>query len=781
MAAPVLLGTSSVPYSPVSPSPSALQLSADGQYCICTRGELNLFTPALGFTSGTSAPGAGAPAPAQATGGGKGKEKEKAKERVELPLLRTVIPIEKKNMVKWSDWGDEYDLVMPGSVDTWWRAASWSPSGLSNLGGCVLATLTTNGEVLLFAPTKDAHKGEWNETCDVTALLIQETMPQDDAARSEATPEMRRETVANIRRCRTSAISWSHPVAGYATDYSLLALGHRSGEVSLWRYDPSGTLKLVHRFRPAGEVNWINVLSWSSWTVALSDINRTATASLALADADGRVFTVEISQALSSIAEEPGTAETLLVAKADRRGATQLLWIEHESTRQLVFTKLGTVSVATLARDELRDAGWTVEKTEEVELRTEGAEGWMGATSWAPCSGLSYLPSTSTLLVSLSSSSLHLLTLSPTLTYSTAKSEAATSASRNLFDVVLARSRGQKERFSSDAKGKVTRKEGAKVLGFVGLGSGKEGLDAAVIYETERPSAFTHRTASGTRTYLSIGSLAPGEMSEDEAARELEGIVNSPLNARLRSPLSQLQPLLAHLANHASDAALLDALLTQLHALPLPPSPGRGERLSSVAEQVLKALFGEAGIEGCRMKEIVARALTKHPIPASHQHAALLAHTNLARQLIKEVLSRIASTIGAIPLSDSEKPLHARLLLASSSLHPPLDDLHISEGAELVPPDALVQAYQGEETCPACRASVPLENVRFATCEGGHRWERCSLTLTLVSTVQVRTCTACERKALLQLPGSDGSGVVNEMLKKAACCAYCGGRWMRVR
>jgi hypothetical protein len=39
----LLYGTSSVPYSPVSATPSALVLSADGQYAIATRGEINIF------------------------------------------------------------------------------------------------------------------------------------------------------------------------------------------------------------------------------------------------------------------------------------------------------------------------------------------------------------------------------------------------------------------------------------------------------------------------------------------------------------------------------------------------------------------------------------------------------------------------------------------------------------------------------------------------------------------------------------------------------------------
>lgn len=36
--------------------------------------------------------------------------------------------------------------------------------------------------------------------------------------------------------CLDPGISWSLPVEGTLGDYSLLAIGHKSGHVSLWRY-----------------------------------------------------------------------------------------------------------------------------------------------------------------------------------------------------------------------------------------------------------------------------------------------------------------------------------------------------------------------------------------------------------------------------------------------------------------------------------------------------------------------------------------------------------------
>lgn len=101
--------------------------------------------------------------------------------------------------------------------------------------------------------------------------------------------------------------------------------------------------------------------------------------------------------------------------------------------------------------------------------------------------------------------------------------------------------------------------------------------------------------------------------------------------------------------------------------------------------------------------------------------------------------------------------------------------------------------------------------------------ERCSITLSVVASVHVRTCIGCERKALDRvqpiattiaepspLPRNTEEGeenrrdtstsasapppttqattevpdsldVINAILKEATCCLYCGERWMRIR
>ncbi|GAA5826640.1 hypothetical protein JCM3770_004610 [Rhodotorula araucariae] len=785
---PNILATTNVPYSALSPAPTALVRSLDGQLAAVSRGEIHLFTLALGYTDaasvitsngyGSSAAGTKGGADALAADKGKGREHE-------MPLLHSTISVEKRNTVKWGDWADEYDLAPPGGgAEAFWRSAAWSPSGMSALGGCVLATLTTNAEVLLFEPPKNSARGEWFETADLTLQLIHETVT-NQAGKATQTRVMRREMVASLLRCQTSTLAWSSAVPGTVHDLSLLALGHRSGEVTLWRLNKERQPVRVGRFKPHAETNVVSVLSWSEWTVASSEDGiPTVTAQLALADADGRVFAVPISQPLPVAAEEHrcDVAAAVHVVEGDERAAMQLCWVEREGKVRSVHSpraKLGTVHLAQLADAQVVQE-W------ELELETVGADQWMGATAWAPCSGLAHLPSRDALLVSLSSASFHLIRLptasSPALTPDPALSDAYTAAARICFVSAFARVRQRTDR-PREGRGAVTRKEGARSLGMVALGSGKDAMDVAWVCELARPDAFVYRTPTDRRTYLTVANLAGADRPEGVLSA-VDAALAAPENGtvRMRAPLARLGPLLHALAAHAGNAAFVAALLQRLQPVPLAPLASVGEAVE-LEERIEAAVNADEELGRVRIKEALARGLLTHrsTLTPEQEHAAVLAQLGLARQLLKEVLGRLTAALGAGPLTDAERPLHARLLLASASLLPPSP---ADPAVALLPADALAQAYEARDVaCPACKAHVPLANVRYACCEAGHQWERCSLSLALIASVQVRTCSACERKALLPeaLGALPPDGAVRKMLAAAKACVVCGGRWVRVR
>ncbi|ORX88415.1 hypothetical protein K493DRAFT_341299, partial [Basidiobolus meristosporus CBS 931.73] len=52
------------------------------------------------------------------------------------------------------------------------------------------------------------------------------------------------------------------------------------------------------------------------------------------------------------------------------------------------------------------------------------------------------------------------------------------------------------------------------------------------------------------------------------------------------------------------------------------------------------------------------------------------------------------------------------------------------------------------EKCPACNEDLPFDSLRKVKCTNGHGWERCSLTFQIAATPYIRSCSACNIKAL---------------------------------
>lgn len=57
------------------------------------------------------------------------------------------------------------------------------------------------------------------------------------------------------------------------------------------------------------------------------------------------------------------------------------------------------------------------------------------------------------------------------------------------------------------------------------------------------------------------------------------------------------------------------------------------------------------------------------------------------------------------------------------------------------------------ESCPACLGPISFESLRFAICQLGHVWDRCSVTFQILSTTKLRVCTGCSRKSMRLLVG----------------------------
>ncbi|GAA6060567.1 hypothetical protein JCM10212_006802 [Sporobolomyces blumeae] len=826
-----LVACTSARYTPVSGSPSALEVSSDGQYAVITRDEILLVTPKL------SPPPRLDPDLAPPRNPSKGKRKATEPEPAPRPprprwtFDKTILKVDKKNIVKWGDWVEDIDASTTGSIDPLWRSATFSPSGLSTLGGCVLATLTTNAEVVLFEPPKDLLNGEWEETFDLTSSIINDVVNPNVPLGYEQNVEMRRRTVVLLTQAQCSAIAWSRGVARLAQDASLLAVGHRSGHVSFWRYGKRETTCLL-RTRPPGKASWITLIKWSE-CVETSDGFRTH---LAVSDAEGRVWVSTVTRSRERGGSKVGDeveVSSVEIEGMDRRAATQFCWIEGPGQDlRLAYTKLGTVTVIAFERDggelkvvDRRQVGLEMEDPAKVRPV------WMGATNYAPCSGLTHSETTDHLVVHLSSTLLYRVELSPTLPSTVLPSRDLTRTSRETLKQVLARHRAgaRQDRHKGDDTGdwrkKMSWKEGGRVLGSVPLAGRIGETEHAWIFEVERPDYITYRVPSTSRTFLAV-SGSEGEPTEQEVLTRIEEALTGPLSSSAEAdPGHQLLPILDALSLYASSESFVTRAVELLSAGGSAQASPQTERLSeSVGDRFSAALYGSDEIERLRRKLLVVEHLMVLPDLAVDCELGIdCVFLDVSRALVSQVASRVAAVLGQTSsLSEVEKPLLSQLLLASSALGPfeGLADLASPDRAQ-VDPDLLSTAFESTETCPACREPVALANLREATCRRGHRWERCSITTALISSVDVRTCSSCRRKALVTVgivvdddddarprhgvpedgegsrthDAGDGEGTdrdgsrssgratarVDELLRGATCCVYCGGRWVKVR
>jgi len=103
-----------------------------------------------------------------------------------------------------------------------------------------------------------------------------------------------------------------------------------------------------------------------------------------------------------------------------------------------------------------------------------------------------------------------------------------------------------------------------------------------------------------------------------------------------------------------------------------------------------------------------------------------------------------------VPSTAQELAISGRILLASASLLPSAA-ANPSPDEPILPPDALSTAFEGTETCPACRAAIPFANIRKAACLNGHQWGAPILSLLSQRTLEL-TSLIRFRRTLLHHP-----------------------------
>ncbi|KIR77247.1 general transcription factor 3C polypeptide 4 [Cryptococcus gattii EJB2] len=323
----------------------------------------------------------------------------------------TTIDVEINEEREWLyGWGDASSnylaMVETDGKGATVRQAAWSPSGLSNLGSCLLVVLTTSLQVSVYGPIENPLTERWTEIADLT-MLTKDLLPPKEI-RNGLTPR-------GVLEMRASSISWSAslPLSSMlGIDGSILAVSDRNGKLALWTYGRQKRFQRLASISIGSPANWIADISWSDWTVK----GDTCEALLALIFTDGSVQLLKIQQHAKQKPDGPSqwnctTGEPISVDNSDHRPVTAVKWVKDV----LVWTKAGSVHM--FAGDECQSVSWKGTRN----LRLERVGDWANANGLSACVGI-HLINSSTLILTLASLTTHFVhsfdknpTLAPTV------------------------------------------------------------------------------------------------------------------------------------------------------------------------------------------------------------------------------------------------------------------------------------------------------------------------------------------------------------------------------
>ncbi|CAH7673690.1 hypothetical protein BY996DRAFT_4619978 [Phakopsora pachyrhizi] len=363
-----------------------------------------------------------------------------------LPMVSTVIDIDKSFGVDWSAHSNDNSIVTPSGVDKFWRCACWSPSFLTNLGSSLLVTLTSNFDVLVFTPDQNFQTALWklNKAMNLSEELlriyfelpqISSTEDRDNNEVFDVTPELkldqsiesiekRRRFTSCVLKAQTTSISWSPayiPTYNQVSaddmcgqDFSLLALGHRRGDLSLWRHTSCGNMELVYLNPICTDGCTINVLTWSDWTLqahktSKNKDSRQLSAFLALANSKGLIYVLKVKRnfvrsifGALPIVQINVELHGIYHDESSKSAVTGLTWLKgsEKSDLSLILVRLGELVAFKVKNDSEFDKNFGLENyflSAQVlklpELQTFDQKlSWAECTSLAPCSGISVIP-----------------------------------------------------------------------------------------------------------------------------------------------------------------------------------------------------------------------------------------------------------------------------------------------------------------------------------------------------------------------------------------------------
>ncbi|WRT66351.1 uncharacterized protein IL334_003306 [Kwoniella shivajii] len=716
----------------------------------------------------------------------KGKWRMRRPNNGEIRFWSTGIEIDKdgsrEDVYGWSDIGDEITAVYTEKEVTT-RQAIWSPSGLSDLGGCLLVVLNSAMQVSVYAPRNDPYTKQWDELADLTMLT--KGLLSQEAINAEM-------SVESMLESRTTCVRWSSHIplrSMSGVDGSLLAMSNRAGKVAFWTYGTEKRFHRAHYFDVCEIGGWVADMAWSEWK-EIEEQTYEVHLALALTDGSIRVMTLQrsVQQDVSGIQKwDIDVQPSVIIDRGDKRNISSIEWINDV----LIWTKSGSVHILA------GEGNQTVQWKGTISLKLERVGNWASANGLGPCIGVHRM-NHNTILIVLSSLTAHLITnftTSPILADPRDSLRTAL-AMRDAFEDHLSTDSLIKTRFRSvEIKPEAWT---ADTSGWTNLGWGGIGTWVTEPVNFHSLDSATEGKRSMNLVVANLGGSCPSpDLSVIDALRSILG---NPPSLLFTSSGRLLMPYLLHIITLRQPESQAEHFLNLVKS-----DTDASSFVEPKGRELIEGFWGGIDLDRMRLKFVLASwcAATYPSFAIQFEETMAIISKTIVSYLIATLLQWTDSLSQLSNLSPIDQQFLTQLLKAARDVPSEDNEMQLAPLAanlarSLNQDGAIGGLEESEERCPACKTEVGPEG----TCAKGHVWSRCSITHLLITHPHYRVCSTCPAISLLpqrhlQTPISvDREGkdqdwarfvpieggedsLIQVALEAAIGCPSCGGRWQR--
>ncbi|GBB84649.1 hypothetical protein RclHR1_11210003 [Rhizophagus clarus] len=688
---------------------------------------------------------------------------------------------------------DFTDRIIQENQETF-RCATWSPNGTSNLKGCLFIAITTKYNVSIYGPKVNPINSDWIEIENMTENII-------SSYTNEKVEDITDEIIAD--QLQSISVSWSPLCIGENFDpISIIAIGSKAGTITFWSYNNGANFL----YRLQAHETWVTTSSWSQW-VNLG--NNQYASSFVTGCVEGSVYLWQVSLSRDFSDNENGNGKILLsitlrmtLTNEDGRMADIMKWYDSADGSEKFAVIKGRKIYVWLSNKSmlLYDAqifslDFTMQMSKVVTGLTWRYDG----------------------------SQLRVFTMDGNhWTFNVSKEEGINidEFRTNFINKSLITKWQEQEFEDEDEKDdesleELTLIEEVKNAGeendssmkepiYYGADSSANELFVAVVFALESRTVqyLTDKFEVSHVTFISTENYKSMEMRE-ALVRQLLNKLEDPFLICRKSTTYLMWDLLEYCDPENEyyeddslfsmlEKALRNGLLRQSNNLyfletsyPLFDMTTNGISMNGLIKRLKLQLYNNIPLNKLRiiihLYNNTLRFEFNGDEGAEIQNKIRYEISTLLKYFLEKILNIISNCLQGGLIVGNERDQSFILNLCDWVLLYYQTDEQLLNHAK-----AIYEGLNGLQRTTAKRTFKDLDNeIRpgfKGACEKGHLWERCSITLSLLSNKLIKSCSICKRKSL-DITKLNDELSINSIFFKAILmvsdkCFYCGGNFI---